>query len=118
MRTRPTWDPGGTKIVSFSVSSCAFTGLGGVEKILLSVAGLEIVRRRRFLRVSEEIHFEFSFRGAACVVWEPWADSSEYVVAQTAGADPVDLAPIEAAFRARKWWSALWPAAGSTSVAE
>lgn len=118
MRTRPTWDPGGTKIVSFSVSSCAFTGLGGVEKILRSVAGLEIVRRRRFLRISEEIHFEFRFRGAACVVWEPWADSSEYVVAQTADTEPVDLAPVEATFRARKWWSPLRLTSSSTSATD
>lgn len=116
MRTNPTLDSTGTKIVSFSVPSLSFAGLGGVEKILRSVEGVEIVRRRRFLQLSTDIHFEFRFRGADCVVWEPWGDSSEYVVLQTAGGDPVDLTPIETAFRERRWWRARRPASGTTST--
>ena len=104
MRTSPTLDPGGTKVVSFSVPSHAFVGLGGVEKLLCSVEGVEIVRRRRFLRSPMEVHFQFRFRGADCIVWEPWGDCSEYVVAQASGDEPVDLTPIEAAFLKRRWW--------------
>lgn len=104
VRTNPTLDPPGTKIVSFSIPSCAFAGLGGVEKVLRSVEGVEIVRRRRFLQLPTDIHFEFRFRGVDCVVWEPWGDSSEYVVAQSDDTEPVDLSPIESAFRDRGLW--------------
>jgi len=111
-------DPAGTKIVSFSVPSLSFAGLGGVEKILRSVEGVEIVRRRRFLELPTDFHFEFRFRGADCVVWEPWGDSSEYVLTQAAGAESVDLWPIERAFRERKWWRSHQRALGSASAAE
>lgn len=118
MRTNPTLDPGGTKVVSFSVPSHAFAGLGGVEKLLRSVEGVEIVRRRRFLQFPMEVHFEFRFRGADCIVWEPWGDSSEYVVAQVAGEDPVDLTPVEVAFRERRWWRPWRPVQGTKSTSD
>ena len=118
MRTKPTLDRGGTKVVSFSIPSFAFVGLGGVEKVLRGVEGVEIVRRRGFLRLSEDVHFEFRFRGATCVVWEPWGDSSEYVVAQSDDTEPVDLSPIESAFRDRRWWGLRRRASDSGPVAD
>jgi hypothetical protein len=66
-----------------------------MRRVLGSVPGVTDFKRRWF----DEHRFTFTYGGRACVVWEPWGDNSRYWIGPAEMEPPVDMGPINDAFR-------------------
>ena len=95
MKTYPISRPDGS-LLAFEVSSVWLT-FRPLHKTLRSVEGVSDIKRQFF----NEDRMTFAFCSEACVVNEPWGDSSRYWIGPS---DPqsscLDLTPLHRAFQA------------------
>ena len=66
-----------------------------MRRVLCSVPGVAGFRKQWF----NEYRFIFTFLGRDCLVWEPWGDSSRYWIGPVVKEPPLDMRPVEGAFK-------------------
>lgn len=97
MKTFPVIDDRTGRTIAFEIEN-AYIGPSTVATVLSAVKGVSELRRRRAFSKWEEIHVRFRYRGAECVVWEPFGDNSRYWIGQQDAPEPVDVSDVERTF--------------------
>lgn len=98
MRTYPKVCEATGETLGFDVEM-EYIGLAAIARVLTSVEGVNELRRRRPFSRFDEIHIWFQYKGAECVVWEPFGDNSRYWIGQLKSSPTVDMSELEKAFR-------------------
>ena len=98
MRTWPITDNEG-RVTAFEVSMIRI-GLREIERLIRAIPGVSEVSRRPLFTSPSDVHLTFSYRGIACVVWEPFGDNSRYWIGPKEATDrAADVNAIETVFR-------------------
>ena len=82
-------------VAYFEISNSFPWSLGPMRRVLCSVPGVAGFRKQWF----NEYRFIFTFLGRDCLVWEPWGDSSRYWIGPVVKEPPLDMRPVEGAFK-------------------
>ena len=103
MKTWPQYREDGS-LASFEITSSWVT-FRLLFKILTSVEGVTNIQRNRF----DEHRITFQIHGEPIAIWEPWGDSSRYLVVSTDDESAVSFDSLHEAFeRHRGPIASLW----------
>ena len=99
MHTYSITDSRSERPFAFEVEN-AYVGPRTIARLLSTVRGVSDLRRRKCFRGSSEVHVQFTYRGRAYIVWEPYGDSSRYWIGpDEAASEHDDVSDLEDAFR-------------------
>lgn len=99
MRTYPIVDKESTFPFAFEIEN-AYIWPRGVAEVLREVDGVSNVRVRRAFSQWDDIHVWFDYMNREFIVFEPYGDSSRYLIGpREAELKDIDVRSIEAAFR-------------------
>jgi len=96
MKTWPQYREDGS-LAGFEINSSWVT-FRPLFKILRSVDGVTNIQRNRF----DDHRITFQIHGEPIVIWEPWGDSSRYLVVPTDDESAVNLDSLRKAFEQHK----------------
>jgi hypothetical protein len=98
METFPAKTSPDGRIIAFEVENL-YIGPQAVARLLRQVRSVSGVRPRRMFSRNSEIHVRFKHGGHACIVWEPYGDSSRYWIGpENPESFPLDMTDVQSAF--------------------
>ncbi|MFT0214084.1 hypothetical protein VQ643_16025 [Pseudomonas sp. F1_0610] len=74
-----------------------YVSLKTIAHILSGISGVTLVKKRKLFSQWEYVHIWFKYKGYNFVVYEPYGDSSLYVIGPEESCD-IDIKPIQIAF--------------------
>jgi hypothetical protein len=98
MRTFPLALEADGRLCAFEIEN-AYIGPSTVAKVLRKTKDVTDVEQRRLFSSESEVHIKFTYRGCACIVWEPYGDNSRYWIGpENTSAFEGNVAQVERAF--------------------